>query len=1032
MISARKRIIAVFILVVLSVAAISAAFEQITVVPILTKPLNGHGILPLFPGEDEGAIDLNLMRLGDEPTDYSPLFTVYSAGDSPYLKARVFVDYDRGAWTSNETQGVQYSGGMIDVTKSSLSSKSDATMQIAPIQSLPFLLPVPKEVTSLTSVHSFDLNYIEEHGTFENPNGFNYTYSVQYLVQTFKESLLRQVNASQDARYLQVPDDILGQIRELAEFVTKDASTAIDKALAIEGFLQGNYQYKTGTGPAPAGVDPTIWFLFSSKQGSCSHFNTALALMARSIGIPARMISGYLIFPSLSYQTVSAMNGHAYVEMEFDGVGWLTFDATYAAGHDWYEPEDIGPITPIARYNNSVYGTVYLDLNGNGVVDNREQPVYGVTVFLTLADRPVETTWSGTYWAGGFRFSELVPGAYALQIAPQPNFESTGPSFINLTIESNQTIEGLQFTVNYHAQIEGMYDTLTNLFLVDTITRKGAEFAVRGTITNSTGDPVSGMTVQIFLAQTKESERTLCGEGQENNGSFLIICTAPKSLGVGSYQIIARALGNELFKSSESDPNITFFDDTEMSMSVDRRLAAGAPTLVTVQLSTESDNQPVYSEYVHINTGVDDLGTYIYQGQGQQEIRLWTPGAHVVSATFNGSTFLNGSEVSQEVEVLPVTLDCMSTNLIRGEQNVLIGRAHASELGVGYQAVQLAIGQGLTTDTISDRNGYFALSFNASADWPLGSTSRTIQLGDFATDVSTINITARPQMRAFADGLSLEVQVVDDHHTPLPGQSISCRGPGFVRQAVTDANGTAVFSPSPEEEFNYTFTFAGNQVYEAASATLFYTPPSTDIGSIPLYGALICIPVAGTVLYLRHRRRTGKQSPRPAPKKVYPYYAAFPEIAEGLPGVWHEGEPLKISVGGAFQEVSVRLDGESAIKVRKGDSPLVRSLSKGSHGLRISGQAGDFEEEVRIVEYKEEVARLFRESVAKMKSIDPNLSDDMAPREIEASMLAALPPGKENALDEMVTLFEYADYSLHSIGRREYERMYRAVAEVCV
>lgn len=107
-----------------------------------------------------------------------------------------------------------------------------------------------------------------------------------------------------------------------------------EDALAVrklEAFLRLNYTY-TLAGPAsPLGAEPIDFFLEESKAGHCEHFASALAMMCRSIGVEARVVTGYLLseFDADEEQyIVRDSHAHAWVEACIAPGAWRTFDAT--------------------------------------------------------------------------------------------------------------------------------------------------------------------------------------------------------------------------------------------------------------------------------------------------------------------------------------------------------------------------------------------------------------------------------------------------------------------------------------------------------------------------------------------------------------------------------------------------------------------------------------------------------------------------------------------------------------------------------
>ncbi len=120
------------------------------------------------------------------------------------------------------------------------------------------------------------------------------------------------------------------RIRALAEEITRGIDTYYDKVQAITDYLRYDYFYSLKPGRAPDG-DQLSHFLFSSKKGYCSYFAFSMALLCRSLGIPARVVIGFYIDPEielLGYYPVRSDMAHAWVEVYFDGYGWVDFDPT--------------------------------------------------------------------------------------------------------------------------------------------------------------------------------------------------------------------------------------------------------------------------------------------------------------------------------------------------------------------------------------------------------------------------------------------------------------------------------------------------------------------------------------------------------------------------------------------------------------------------------------------------------------------------------------------------------------------------------
>jgi hypothetical protein len=147
-------------------------------------------------------------------------------------------------------------------------------------------------------------------------------------------------------RYLQLPPSLPDRVRDLAARITVGADTPLAKAEAVAAFLRRTYPYDPQVPPAPGGRDSVDHFLFETRSGFCSHFASAMVVLLRATGVPARVADGYA--PG-SYDTeqrayrVPVSAAHAWVEVYFPDYGWVEFEPTPAFRERTYgltpEPE---------------------------------------------------------------------------------------------------------------------------------------------------------------------------------------------------------------------------------------------------------------------------------------------------------------------------------------------------------------------------------------------------------------------------------------------------------------------------------------------------------------------------------------------------------------------------------------------------------------------------------------------------------------------------------------------------------------------
>ncbi|MDQ7842937.1 MAG: transglutaminaseTgpA domain-containing protein [Armatimonadota bacterium] len=131
-------------------------------------------------------------------------------------------------------------------------------------------------------------------------------------------------------RYLQLPA-VPERVRALAAALTAAHDTVYDKTVAVNRYLVRHYTYNLQAPPLPHGADAVDYFLFESKQGACEAFASAMTVLLRAAGIPARLVTGYAtgtynLFTG--YYEVRNADAHAWVEVYLPGAGWIEFEPT--------------------------------------------------------------------------------------------------------------------------------------------------------------------------------------------------------------------------------------------------------------------------------------------------------------------------------------------------------------------------------------------------------------------------------------------------------------------------------------------------------------------------------------------------------------------------------------------------------------------------------------------------------------------------------------------------------------------------------
>lgn len=208
-------------------------------------------------------------------------------------------------------------------------------------------LPVPYPATSITGLTG-SWQYLPESFTVASnlslARGEDYTVSSVVLAPTPEQLLAAGSRVPEGfSDYLALPPDTPEIVATTARDLTENESSNYERALAIQEYLRSApFQYSE-TAPVTDGYDTTgvdaVAAFLEQHRGYCIHFASAMAVMARELGIPSRIIVGF--------QPGSLQNGsdrgrrifevttkdlHAWPELYFSGIGWVQFEPTPSRG----------------------------------------------------------------------------------------------------------------------------------------------------------------------------------------------------------------------------------------------------------------------------------------------------------------------------------------------------------------------------------------------------------------------------------------------------------------------------------------------------------------------------------------------------------------------------------------------------------------------------------------------------------------------------------------------------------------------------
>jgi len=311
--------------------------------------------------------------LGSGPELSEQVVMIISTGDLPPRRPQSALDrpppryywrgltYDRyvsSGWYAGATETVEYGAGEPAITPT-LTTQRTVRQEVQVVGDAGGLLHAAGALVAA------DQDYTVAWRSYDDAFAATTeaaTYRADSLTPVISEESLRSAGSDyprwvQD-RYLDLPDTTPVRVLSLARDLTATAPTPYDRARAIETYLRA-FPYTLDVPEPPVGRDVVDYFLFDLQKGYCDYYATAMVVLARAAGLPARLAVGYAAGSYDSYQAhyvVTEVDAHAWVEIYFPGYDWVEFEPTgglpsiersaEAASLEWPEPEgSLGPTT---------------------------------------------------------------------------------------------------------------------------------------------------------------------------------------------------------------------------------------------------------------------------------------------------------------------------------------------------------------------------------------------------------------------------------------------------------------------------------------------------------------------------------------------------------------------------------------------------------------------------------------------------------------------------------------------------------------
>ena len=930
---------------------------------------------PTEPEDQETEIECRISAEGgDNP--HVLVFEVYGATGSPYLRSQVGEEYSEGSWEILPGfQVVDYSGGQLIPKVDVFSNRVDFGFAVDMVYPGRGFFPTVLHTTGVSFIEEIDMKFLPDHEIFFASNRFQENYNVYSTHYEFGEELLKGSDLYAGVKlsnYLQLPENLrvkaVDLLKEKGLFWIENP---YDRIINIRDFLRSEYVYDKNYTRAPSGWDPIEWFLFEEKRGVCANFNSAFVTLMRACEIPSRIVSGFSVNNQVEYQEVFGDQSHAWAEVFFDSLGWVEFDATGSGG-------------------------------------NQENP--------------------------------------------------------------DEVVKPLQ--------------TFTEITYVQSPVIKGSRFPVEGMVIDENGNKVDGIAILVHLKVNKDDESgTLIGEGKVENGNFLISCIVPLNYTVGNYNVIAIAIPNQQYLGSDSDPVIKIRSETSIALSAPQWAIDGRNFEIFGQVQEKESGDPVSFATLRIKIGSKDLGEIITDQNGDFWLAssITNVGEHVIYANSLESEYFLPSQEEVNIEIYAITLDLdIPENATRLEDVMLACSLSAGEHAISGEGVQILFDDKIVSTSSSDEEGKIRTEYVVPSSQDLGEKTVIFRLTDYhATENENTTVFAKSyitlenwEKNEDEDVVYFEAKLENDLDEPVANVNIvlECSGEKFEKstQAFTGSNGDSNLEigevpASFRGLLNYSLVFDGyDYILPSISSgeivwTSSFVSPNWFESPFLFIMPTIVIVAGGIFLVMKKRKQALEQTVKP--KKIFSpkpgikttsnsllpqtsLEVLFPQIFEPLPDVWGLNEKLTVDV--LLKQGNNPVKGVVKLSFDHGDQKDVQTGDFGSYSFdKIIGQKGfhlievgfvgderfqscKTERTVKIVDYKEEIVEVFNTLFSYIRTKGVPLFEKTTPREFEKLVVEKFGDVDRDSLDDFVSVFEIANYSLHSLGRREYERVYLA------
>ncbi len=1035
------------LLIVLSALLVAGALSS----PMRKPPPGTKSIESLLSGEHGGG------PVGNEPGSSQLRLIVTGASHTHYLRLRVYIDYRDGKWVEGNFSREGGSRARPFIPTVPHHTQED---RITVVSSSPLTGNI------YTAIYSFNLSvpskWCVETGIFStNSSVSNYSFgSFEY---TFDPYVLINLTAPEIPRYLRAPAD--ERLRELAERITSNLTSDYERAEAIVRYLRDSYNYSAGY---PRASVPVEEFLFGTRRGESEDFAAAFVILAREIGLPARLVEGIRIKALPFPQTITEKNRWFWAEVYFNGAGWLTFDPLSGEDPNVFRPFEMSVNPRVQKLNPNDTAKVNLTVENVAVEGNITLTVGSPKGwFQTTLGAGEHTINLGKFQSPGM-YSIIIDGSVEVNGTPMGEWTIAwleAPGRPRLTVERYL----LQLTPGDARSLKVHVNGTTDTHLTVSAPFNNARLPFPWTLTPANGTGTFDSTLILNAPwRTRHGWYIFNVKASTANGTYILFLPmriiTPPNLMVFSQRSTVDA-GRALVLSGSTDTdggevyatltyggrlhvvgtgrvrNGSFLLNCRIppdvspgyrTINVHYIPVAGSPVMkgfVPLKVYVRGTSRISIQKEVVFTAGPAFLGGSLHSGSGSPikgNLTYYLDGKPLGNVTAINGRFeialtlrkpgmhtlriwYGGNEKYQgttaDVTVIAVRVEVRTVNRpLLGKKLKLEG--YVDGIGNGVLRILTASGEG---SNVTVKGGSFSADLG-----PLREVGRqTIGVYWGRTLLGSLNFTvlSPTEIRLLnttihgGDVLKVPVLLTDGLGRPIAGVTLNAEANGEGLISITNGSGIAVFNvPLRRHEKNLTITVT----FSGAG----YYLPAKMMGILSVKGEgthweYLIVPTVISALLILARRRT-----RNATRTGGGVAIVFPD---GVP-LFEEGETVEFETN---CEAEVYVNGKFLGTGRR----FQTQLGVGEHGIEAVCGKDRGRARVRVVaRYNHGIAELYEGCFLRWVESTGVRTMDKTPREILLALNHSL-QGR-GSLKILTKTFERARYGREKITRREFIEFY--------